>query len=132
MRWIRVQLGFRKSREHRRVTSIGDPHFFAVKEIVISLVSGCRPQALNVRACIRFRERESASDLAGCESRQEFLLLFFGSEARENITQNGMCSDNTGKPQPSARDFFEHGSIGDVIEFETTILFGNIGADGWG
>src|SRR5262249_20163814 len=75
---------------------------------------------------VGFRQCKTASQFARCKTRQESLLLFFCSKARQNVAHDGMSSDRPGKAKPSTRQLFENGCVRDVVEIQAAVSFGNI------
>ncbi len=121
---------FGKYGEQVREPGIGDPHFFAVQQVVLSVSGklGLRPAVQGIGTRGRFRERVGANFLPSGQPGQILFLLFFGAEVDDRqCAYAGVCAPGRAETAIFGKAVGNDGR-GDFVHLHAAILFGNVDA----
>ena len=100
---------------HVREGAVGDPHFFAVEDVLVSFFHGASEHAAGVGAELRFGEAEAADGLAGLEKGEPVVFLRLAAEGADRVhDERALHGDETAQAGIAALKFLSHEAIGDV------------------
>ncbi len=127
-KFFAVDLG--KNGEQVREAGIGDPHLFAVKDVVVAvggkLSAGAAVQGIG--AGRRFRQGVCANNFAGGQARQIFLFLLLGAEINQRQQADaGVRAPGRGKSR-ILRNMVGDDSGRHLIHFEAAVSFRDLDA----
>jgi hypothetical protein len=107
----------------------GDPHFFAVQNVLMALFHGAGEHAAGIRAELWLSEAEAADGLAGLQARQPFFFLRVAPEGVDRIHhQRALDGDEAAQAGIAAFEFLSHQAVGDVRHSRAAVTV-KIGAE---
>src|SRR5262249_21201563 len=93
----------------------GDPHFFAVEDVLVSFFNGAREHTAGVGAELRFGQAEAADLFSLLEQREPFLFLRVAAERIDRIHHEGaLHGDKAADAGVAALELLRHQSVGDA------------------
>ena len=108
--------------------TIGDPHLFAIEDVVAGAAHGAREHAAGIGAELRLGETETADGPAALQTPQPFFLLRGRAEFVDGIHhQRALHGNETAQGGIAALELLHHLAIGDVGHSGATVA-GKIGA----
>ncbi len=120
-----LAIDFRKDREQVGETGVGDPHFFAVQDVVLAVGREFSPGAAihGVRAGRGLRQGIGADDFSGGEARQILLLLLLGAEINDGQHADATVRAPRGGESRVLGDVVGYDRGGDFVHFEAAVGF---------
>ncbi len=122
-----LAINFRKHGEQVGEAGVGDPHLFAVEDVVLAIGrkrgAGATVERIGPRRS--FGQSVGADDFSGGQARQVFFLLFFGAEIDDGQRADAGVASPGGREAGVFRDVVGDDGGGDFIHFEAAVGFGN-------
>ena len=107
---------------HVREGAVGDPHFFAVEDVLVSFFHGASEHAAGVGAELRFGEAEAADGLAGLEKGEPAVFLRLAAVGADRVhDKRALHGDEAAQAGIAALEFLSHEAVGDVGHARATV-----------
>jgi len=102
--------------------AVGDPHFFAVEDVLAAFLDGAREHPAGVGAELRLGEAEAANGFAFLEQWEPFIFLGLASIGVNRVHhQAGLDGDETAQAGIAALEFLVHQAVGNVRHFRAAV-----------
>ena len=102
--------------------SAGDPHFFAVQDVVAAIFFGAGAHAAGVGTEVGLGEAEAAEFFSCGHLRQPFIFLLVGTEGVDGIhAQRGLHADEAAHAGVAALGFLHDQAILDIVHAGATV-----------
>ncbi len=126
-----VAVDFRKDDEDIGKTAVRDPHLLAVEDVFLAVFTQTRRclRCHRVRTRARFRQRVRSDQLARRDLRQVLAFRCVGGEVDDRQKTDATFRAKRRSKGSAAPDVFTNERAARLVQSETAVLFGDVGAD---
>ncbi len=120
-----LAINFRENCKQVGKAGVGDPHLFAVQNVVLAIRGkhGASAAVERVRSGRRFRKRVRSNDFSRRQLRQVFLFLFFGTEINDRQQSDATVGAPGGGESGVLGDVVGDNGGGDFVQFQSAVGF---------
>ena len=115
---------FRPNERDGGQRAAGDPHFFAVQDVLVALLHRTGQHAARIGAELRFGESETPNRFALLQQGQPLVFLRVGTKGINRIHhQRRLNGDEAAQPRIAALQFLSHQAVFDVGHARAAVTF---------